>query len=111
MESTPRSGVVRSENHNSDSSGYELPKSPFHPIPRNYSASTIELYFLAIGTAIGGHYFSWNDGLRAGFWNFFGALIITGTAYICLILCISEMTATLPFSGTHDSIELKHDPQ
>lgn len=53
----------------------------------------------AVTVVIGGQYFSWNEGLKAGFWEFFGATLITGSAYMSLILCLAEMTATLPFSG------------
>jgi ethanolamine permease len=48
---------------------------------------------------IGGQYFSWNEGLKAGFWLYFGAVMITGSGYLCLVLCLSEITSALPFSG------------
>jgi len=48
---------------------------------------------------IGGQYFSWNTGLDGGFWEYFLSMILTGFAYLALVLCLSEMTSALPFSG------------
>lgn len=57
------------------------------------------IVFVGIAITIGGQVFSWNDGLKAGFWEFFTCTVLTGSAYICLALCLSEMTSALPFSG------------
>lgn len=57
------------------------------------------MYLLGLTIVIGGQYFSWNAGLAAGFWNCFGAVMITGTGYLCLCTCLAEMVSALPFSG------------
>jgi amino acid transporter len=42
---------------------------------------------------------SWNDGLRGGIWEFFSSTVCIGVAYLCLALCLSEMSTSLPFSS------------
>lgn len=37
--------------------------------------------------------------MKAGFGNFFIAVAITATGYICLCCCLAELTGKLPFSG------------
>ncbi len=54
---------------------------------------------LGLVITMGGMVQSWNDGLRGGFWEFFSSTIMMGVAYLCLALCMSEMTSALPFSG------------
>lgn len=58
-----------------------------------------DLYLLGITIVLGGQFFSWNAGLQGGFWEFFTSTVITGSAYICLVLCMAEMTSAMPFSG------------
>ncbi len=58
-----------------------------------------DMWALGLTTAIGGHYFSWNEGLRIGFGGFLIALFLISTAYFCLILCIAELSSALPFAG------------
>ncbi|OQR95561.1 Amino Acid-Polyamine-Organocation (APC) Family [Thraustotheca clavata] len=52
-----------------------------------------------ITIVIGGQYFSWNAGLSAGIVSYAFAIALVGSAYICLILSMAEMTSTLAFSG------------
>jgi len=42
---------------------------------------------------------AWNQGLSCGFGNFLLSMILTGSAYLFLILCVSEMVSALPFAG------------
>jgi amino acid transporter len=41
----------------------------------------------------------WTFGLTAGFWMLFFQIVFVGTGYICLCLCMAEMSSALPFSG------------
>jgi ethanolamine permease len=41
----------------------------------------------------------WNAALEGGFWMLFFEIVFTGTGYICLSLCMAEMSSALPFSG------------
>jgi ethanolamine permease len=54
---------------------------------------------LGISLVTGGQIFSWNTGLQNGFWEFFISLLIMAFAYLCLMLSLSEITSSLPFSG------------
>ncbi len=63
-------------------------------------ASWISLWALGVGVVISGEYFGWNFGLAAG--GFWGLTIATGlmaTMYVCMVFCISELTAALPHAG------------
>ena len=61
--------------------------------------STFELYALGITIVIGGQYFGWNAGLSAGFGSFAISSFLMGIAYICLCLCVGEVTSAAPFAG------------
>lgn len=63
------------------------------------NATIWDLYILGITIVIGGQMFSWNDGLQAGFWACFLSLLLMALGYSCLVLCLSELTSALPFSG------------
>jgi len=63
-------------------------------------ASWLSLWALGVGVVISGEYFGWNFGLAAG--GFWGLTIATGlmaTMYVCMVFCISELTAALPHAG------------
>src|SRR5882757_111005 len=63
-------------------------------------ASWISLWALGVGVVISGEYFGWNFGLASG--GFWGLTIATGlmaTMYVCMVFCISELTAALPHAG------------
>ena len=64
-----------------------------------YGLKWWDIWALGITVVIGGDYFSWNIGLTAGFGSFVISSILMGFAYICLCLCISELTSALPFAG------------
>lgn len=40
-----------------------------------------------------------NAGLKEGFWKFFVSMLLVGTGYLCLTLCLAEMTSMMPFAG------------
>jgi amino acid permease len=60
-----------------------------------------DIWALGITIVIGGQYSSWNKGLVAGFGSFAVACTLMGTAYICLVLCLAELSSTLPFAGEY----------
>ncbi len=41
----------------------------------------------------------WNAALVAGFGSFAVSLFVIGSAYVCLIFCVSELSSGLPFAG------------
>ncbi|RQM09991.1 hypothetical protein B5M09_009332 [Aphanomyces astaci] len=64
-----------------------------------YKASKYDIWALGITIVIGGQYFSWNAGLAAGVWSTLVSIVVTGTSYVCLVLCLAETVSGLPFSG------------
>jgi ethanolamine permease len=100
---------IKSENRNKDSS---LPRSS--AVPSHYKTENSEFWSrrnlsvnakwynvasLAICSILSAAYFSWNEGLEAGFGSFTIASVLTGTAYMILTLSLAEMASALPFSG------------
>ncbi len=59
------------------------------------------MFIILVGflTVIGGQFFMWNTALDEGLWCYLVALVLTGMGYLCLTLCLAEMTSALPFSG------------
>ena len=64
-----------------------------------YKVGKHYIWLLGISIVIGGQYFSWNAGLAAGFGSYAIATFLVGTAYMCLCLCLSELSSALPFAG------------
>jgi ethanolamine permease len=63
-------------------------------------ASWLSLWALGVGVVISGEYFGWNFGLAAGgFWGLTIATALMATMYVCMVYCISELTAALPHAG------------
>lgn len=65
-----------------------------------------DMWALGITIVIGGQYFAWNEALQAGFGNILVATILVATAYVSLIMCISELSSALPFAGKADVLIL-----
>lgn len=61
--------------------------------------TSYDMWALGLTTAIGGHYFAWNAGLKIGFGGFLIALGLISTAFVSLVLCIAELSSALPFAG------------
>ena len=57
------------------------------------------MWCLGIAIVIGGQYFSWNEGLSAGFGSCLISTIIMGLGYLCLCMCNAELTSSMPFAG------------
>jgi ethanolamine permease len=62
-------------------------------------ASALDLYALGLTIVIGGQYFGWNKGLFAGFGSMVVGMFLMAIAYLCLCLCMSELTSAIPFAG------------
>jgi hypothetical protein len=61
--------------------------------------SSGDMWALGVSIVIGGQYFAWNEGLHAGFGSLLIATVIIASGYICLVLCIAELSSALPFAG------------
>jgi len=58
------------------------------------------LWALGVGAVISGDYFGWNYGLAAGgFWGLAIATFLMAAMYICMVYCIAELSAALPYAG------------
>ena len=58
------------------------------------------LWALGVGAVISGDYFGWNFGLAAGgFWGLAIATVVMALMYICMVYCIAELSAALPYAG------------
>lgn len=65
----------------------------------SYLASGYECVLLAVTTVIGGQLYGWNAGFSSGFGSFFVGQVLVGLAYIVLLSCLAESSATLAFPG------------
>eukprot|EP00981_Chlorochromonas_danica_P003465 scaffold654_cov207-Ochromonas_danica.AAC.50 len=52
-----------------------------------------------VSLVAGNHFHYWNAGLPDGTIDFLLATIVAGASYLCLLLCLAEMTSALPFGG------------
>ena len=58
-----------------------------------------DLWALGITTALGGHFYLWNFALSIGMGSLIVATFIVGSGYVCLVLCMAELSGALPFAG------------
>jgi amino acid transporter len=54
---------------------------------------------LGLGISLGGSLIGWNAGLVEGFWVYFTSYVIVGIGYLCLVLCLAELTSIMAFAG------------
>eukprot|EP00981_Chlorochromonas_danica_P004255 scaffold859_cov234-Ochromonas_danica.AAC.4 len=69
------------------------------PERRAGSRSLLEVTLLGVSLVAGNHFHYWNAGLPDGTIDFLVATIVGGASYLCLLLCLAEMTSALPFGG------------
>lgn len=62
--------------------------------------SGINMWSLGVCISVSGIFYGWNVGLEAGFGSYIIARVLVSSAYIALLLCISELSSGLPFAGT-----------
>lgn len=61
--------------------------------------SSIDMWALGVCIAVSGTYYAWNVGFEAGFGSYVIARVLVSSAYVSLILSISELSSGLPFAG------------
>ena len=61
--------------------------------------NVFDLWALGITTALGGHFYLWNFALSIGMGSLIVATFIVGSGYVCLVLCMAELSGALPFAG------------
>lgn len=68
--------------------------------------SLIHVWAVGVGSAIGGNFLGWNSCLQAGLGGASIGLILSFCLYMCLCLCIAEMSAQTKFrvSGAHSFV-------
>jgi len=64
------------------------------------SAGWQMLWALGVGAVISGNFYGWQFGLTAGgFGGMLIATLVVAVMYICLVLCIAELSTALPHAG------------
>lgn len=69
------------------------------PRKQQRSATFWDIFSLGIVLTIGGIHITWNRVLGSGLAEIISAFVFISVGFACLILCSSEMTGLLPFSG------------
>ncbi len=63
------------------------------------SLTLISLFSVAFALVLGNRNVTWNQSLVYGFDSYLFNVLFVGSAYVCLALCMGEMSSALPFSG------------
>ena len=64
------------------------------------SAGWVMLWALGVAAVISGDFFGWNFGLATGgFGGLLVATVLMAIMYVCMVLCIAELSTALPFAG------------
>ena len=64
------------------------------------SAGWVMLWALGVAAVISGDFFGWNYGLATGgFGGLLVATVLMAIMYVCMVLCIAELSTALPFAG------------
>lgn len=66
---------------------------------KRMSLSSFHLWALGISIVIGGQYIGWNEVLLSGFGSALIATVLISSGYVCLVLCIAELSSAIPFGG------------
>jgi amino acid transporter len=93
----PADPIIGDSAENSPANEENKPGSS--PPTPSMAIKSFDVWALGITIVIGGQFFSWNEGLTAGFGSFAVAMFLLGLAYICLVLCNAELSSALPFAG------------
>ena len=75
---------------------------------KRLSLNSIYLWGLAISIVIGGQYIGWNEILQAGFGSALISTVLITSGYICLILCMAEISSAIPFGGERSCHPCQH---
>jgi hypothetical protein len=65
----------------------------------SYLGNGYECVLLGVTIVIGGQLYGWNAGFSSGFGSYFIGQVMVGLAYIVLLSCLAESSATLAFPG------------
>lgn len=87
----PQDGVETAQTKLTD--GLNLPRK------MQRIATFWEIFALGIVLTVGGIHIAWNGALSSGFAETVVVFVVVSIGFLCLILCSSEMTGLLPFSG------------
>ena len=68
---------------------------------KNMNLTSWDMWALGMTIVIGGQFYSWNEGLTAGFGSFIIAFGVIALGYICLVFCVSELSSAIPFPGNN----------
>lgn len=64
------------------------------------SAGWVMLWALGVAAVISGDFFGWNYGLATGgFGGLLVATVLMAIMYVCMVLCIAELSTALPYAG------------
>jgi len=64
------------------------------------SAGWVMLWALGVAAVISGDFFGWNFGLATGgFGGLLVATVLMAIMYVCMVLCIAELSTALPYAG------------
>jgi ethanolamine permease len=89
VELKPRNSVEAAHEGSTDGS----------PRKQQHIATFWHIFALGIVLTVGGIHVTWNEAIRYGFGQIVVVFTIVSIGFLCLILCSSEMTGLLPFSG------------
>jgi amino acid transporter len=70
-------------------------------------AGSFDLCLLGITIVIGGQYFGWNIGLSMGLIPYSIAYALISCGYLCLLLCLSELSSCVPFGKNYIYLPFK----
>ena len=87
------------EKANAESEDLEAGLDEEHEFKYSYLGNGYECVLLGVTTVIGGQLYGWNAGFSSGFGSYFIGQVLVGLAYIVLLSCLAESTATLAFPG------------
>ena len=79
---------------NSEESQNEDESSSTKYIPRLF-----DVWALGMTTVLGGTYYGWNEGLKAGFGSYLVGQVLMGISYVVLVCALAEIVSTTSFSG------------
>ena len=87
------------ENEKSERQNLEAALDEEPEFQYSYLGNKYECMLLGVTIVIGGQLYGWNAGFSSGFGSYFVGQVMVGLAYIVLMSCLGEMSATLAFPG------------
>jgi ethanolamine permease len=75
------------------------PGNPTSVLNADYSLTRANVFCLGLVMVWGGFYNAWNPALGAGLGGCLVAILLVGSAYFFMCLCIASVSSVIPFSG------------